>query len=62
MSADPHSRGEVKEWLFAALNSVEAASLPWSILIFTGEARDMSAWRVFEGFLKMSRLEPPTRH
>jgi glutathione S-transferase len=43
MSADPHCRSEVKEWLFAALNSVEAASLPWSILIFTGEARDTSA-------------------
>jgi glutathione S-transferase len=56
MPADPHSRSEVKEWLFAALNSVEAASLPWSILIFTGEARETSAWKVFDGFLKSSRL------
>jgi glutathione S-transferase len=56
MSADPHRRSEVKEWLFAALNSLEAASLPWSILIFTGEARDSSAWKVFDGFLKASRL------
>jgi glutathione S-transferase len=56
MSPDPHRRSEVKEWLFAALNSVEAASLPWSILIFTGEAHDTSAWNLFDGFLKTSRL------
>jgi glutathione S-transferase len=56
MSTDPHCRSEVKEWLFAALNSVEAASLPWSLLIFTGENRDTSAWKVFDGFLKTSRL------
>ena len=56
MPADPRCRSEVKEWLFAALNSVEAASLPWSILIFTGEARDTSAWKAFDGFLKTSRL------
>ena len=30
MSSDPKSRCEVKEWLFAALNSVEAASVPWT--------------------------------
>ena len=60
MSADPRCRSEVKEWLFAALNSVEAASLPWSILLFTGEARDTPAWKVFDGFLKarLSHLEP----
>ncbi len=56
MPADPHGRIEVIEWLFAALNSVEAASLPWSILIFTGEARDTSAWKLFDEFLKKSRL------
>jgi len=56
MSADPRGRSEVKEWVFAALNSVEAASLPWAILLFTGEARDTSAWKVFDGFLKTSRL------
>ena len=56
MSADPRGRSEVKEWVFAALNSVEAASLPWAILLFTGEARDTSAWKVFDGFLKRSRL------
>ena len=53
---DPRGRSEVLQWLFAALNSVEMASLPWSILIFTGEARDTSAWKLFDGFLKKSRL------
>ena len=56
MPADPHGRSDVKEWLFAALNSVEAASLPWSLLIFSGEARDTSAWKLFDEFLKKFRL------
>src|SRR4051794_28444054 len=37
MPADPRGRSEVIEWLFAALNSVEAASLPWSIFKFSGD-------------------------
>jgi hypothetical protein len=36
MPADPRGRSEAIEWLFAALNSVEMASLPWSLLIFSG--------------------------
>jgi glutathione S-transferase len=57
MPADPHGRSDVKEWLFAALNSVEMASLPWSLLIFTGEARDTMAWKLFDEFLNKSRLD-----
>jgi glutathione S-transferase len=56
MPADPRRRCEVKEWLFAALNSVEAASQPWTLLRFTGEDRDSSAWKLFDGFLNKSRL------
>ena len=56
MPVDPHGRSDVKEWLFAALNSVEMASLPWSLLMFRGEARDTSAWKFFDEFLKKSRL------
>ena len=56
MPADRRGRSDAKEWLFAALNSVEMASLPWSILIFSGEARDTSAWKRFDEFLKKSRL------
>ena len=57
MPADPHGRSAVIEWLFAALNSVEAASLPWTILIFSGEGRDTSAWKRFDEFLMKYRLE-----
>ena len=56
MPMDPRRRSEVIEWLFAALNSVEMASLPWSLLIFTGEARDTSAWKFFDDFLNKHRL------
>src|ERR1700722_7056707 len=34
MPAGPGDRGKVLEWLFAALNSVVMASLPWSIMKF----------------------------
>ncbi|WP_410210166.1 glutathione S-transferase family protein [Aquirhabdus sp.] len=35
LPTDPRGRSEVLEWLFAALNSVEMASLPWSIFKFS---------------------------
>ena len=47
MPADPKGRSEVIEWLFSALNSVEAASLPWSILMFTGEDHRHIGMEVF---------------
>jgi glutathione S-transferase len=56
MPADSRRRSEALEWLFAALNSVEMASLPWSLLNFSGEARDTPAWTFFDGFLKQHRL------
>ena len=56
MPADPRGRCEVLEWLFAALNSVEAASLPWSILIFSGDTGDTPGWKRLDGFLK-ARLQ-----
>jgi glutathione S-transferase len=56
MPADPHGRSEVIEWLFAALNSVEAASLPWSIFMFSGETSETSGRKQFDEFLK-SRLK-----
>src|SRR6186713_328921 len=31
MPADPRGRNEALQWVFAALNSVEMASLPWSL-------------------------------
>ena len=37
MPADPRLRCEALEWLFAALNSLEMASLPWTILAFSDD-------------------------
>jgi glutathione S-transferase len=34
MPTDPRGRSDTREWLFAALNSVEAASLPWVMFNF----------------------------
>ena len=56
MPADPHGRSEAQEWLFAALNSVEMASLPWSILAFSGEISDTPAGKRMNQFLK-ARLQ-----
>jgi len=57
MSADPRGRSEALEWVFAALNSVEMASLPWSLLAFSGENHDTPAWKLFDGFLHQHRLQ-----
>jgi len=56
MPAERHRRSEVKQWLFAALASVEAASQPWSIFLFSNFAHDTPEYKVFEGFLKVHRL------
>jgi glutathione S-transferase len=60
MPTDPHGRSEATEWLFAALNSVEMASLPWSILRFSGEPDQTPAWKFLDDFLKLrlQRMEP----
>jgi glutathione S-transferase len=50
-------RGEATQWVFAALNSVEMASLPWSLLIFSGD-RDSAGFKLFDDFLKTHRLKP----
>jgi glutathione S-transferase len=52
MPADPRSRCEALEWLFAALNSVEAASLPWSIFVFSGDIAETSGRKHLDEFLK----------
>src|SRR6187402_2784201 len=57
MPTDPRGRNAVIEWLFGALNSVEMASLPWSLMNFTGQAHDSSAWKLFDDFLMVSRLK-----
>ena len=57
MPADSRGRSDVKEWLFAALNSVEMASLPWSLLIFSDNNGDTPVWKLFDGFLHQHRLK-----
>ena len=52
MPADPRGRSEVKEWLFAALASVEAASQPWSFFKFSGDTAETPMRKFFDGFLE----------
>jgi glutathione S-transferase len=58
--ADPKGRAAVTEWVFAALNSVEMASLPWFLMAVTPNGQSGSAWDRWEDFLKtrLQRLEP----
>jgi glutathione S-transferase len=60
LPADPRRRSEVIEWLFAALNSVEMASLPWSIFKFSGDSDETPGRKQLNEFLdgRLKRLEP----
>jgi glutathione S-transferase len=57
LPTEPRARSEAVQWLFAALNSVEMASLPWSLWRFSGDTGDTPAWRLFDSFLKDARLK-----
>jgi glutathione S-transferase len=60
MPKDARGRSEVIEWVFAALNSVEMASLPWSLMQFSGDT-DSKPFTFFDDFLKtyrLGRIEP----
>lgn len=60
LPTEPHRRNEAIEWIFAALNSVEMAVLPWSILRFSGDPGDSPGAKQIEAFLelRLQRLEP----
>lgn len=60
LPTEPRARAQAIEWIFAALNSVEMAALPWSIFIFSGESRDTSGFKRLDDFLKLrlDRMEP----
>jgi glutathione S-transferase len=60
MPGDPHGRSEATQWVFAALNSVEMASLPWIILKLAGTAVDTPAAQPLNDLLKrrLDRMEP----
>ncbi|MGY3035287.1 glutathione S-transferase [Bradyrhizobium sp. USDA 4354] len=53
MPSDPRGRSEATKWVFAALNSVEMASLPWAMSKFMGHADDTPAWKFVDEFLKL---------
>ena len=55
MPTDPKGRSDVIMWLFAALNSVEAASLPWFILRVSSDDKARQEHEAINGFLS-SRL------
>ena len=52
MPTDPQGRSDAKEWLFAALASVEAASQPWSFFKFSGDTEETKMRKFFDGFLE----------
>jgi glutathione S-transferase len=60
MPSDPRGRADALEWVFAALNSVEMASLPWSLLKFSGDKGDTPTSKQFGDFLQMrlKHMEP----
>ena len=60
LPADPRSRSEAITWLFAALSSVEMASVPWSIFIFYGMPSDTPGRKFFDEWLeaRLTHLEP----
>jgi len=49
MPSDPSGRNAATEWVFGALNSVEMASLPWTMLKFMGEPGS----KFFDDFLRL---------
>lgn len=53
MPSDPRGHNETTEWVFAALNSVEMASLPWTMSKFMGHPTDTAAWKFVDDFLKL---------
>ncbi len=57
---DTKGRTEVMTWVFAALNSVEMASLPWFFIGMSPENRTGPGWAFLESFLKLrlDRMEP----
>jgi len=60
LPADPRRRSAVLEWLFAALNSVEMASLPWSIFVLLHDTDETRGKKRLNEFLtgRLQRLEP----
>lgn len=52
MPAEGNKRQDVITWLFAALNSVEAAVLPWALYKFTEDEEQTPGRKLMENFLQ----------
>ena len=55
MPRDAQGRAETLEWVFAALNSVELAVMPWAMWKFSGDTTETPVRKQFNDFLE-SRL------
>lgn len=51
MPRESAGRNEVIQWLFAALNSVEIVSVPWSIFMFSGDTETTLGRKNLDDFL-----------
>jgi glutathione S-transferase len=51
MPTDPRGHSDVLQWVFAALNSVEMASLPWFIFKISGDTADTPGGKNLDAFL-----------
>jgi glutathione S-transferase len=60
LPAERRARTEALNWVFAALNSVEAFSQPWVLLAFSPETRSGPDWERWGGLMngRLQRLEP----
>lgn len=56
MPRDPKGRSETKEWIFAALNSMEMASVPWSLFHFMGQT-DTQMFAFIDDWVKNLRIK-----
>ena len=64
MPRDDAGRAEVQTWVFAALNSVEMAALPWVLVAFSGarEGPEFDRWDSFLKVHRLAHLEPVLKH
>lgn len=60
MPTDSGGRSRVVEWIFAALNSIEMASVPWSLYRFFGDTGDTWGPKFFDDWVKarVRHMEP----
>lgn len=60
MPADPRGRSAASEWVFAALNSIEMASVPWSLFKFSGDTSDTWGPKFFDEWVnnRLKHMEP----